>query len=343
MSDGRHGKDEATSIVAWLQAKIERVTADRDLLAEHLAERERLDQVTFAAADLPAAAGDQTGPLPVVPGQRPRSRHAAARGTHLRLVKVIIPAGLAALGGAARHLLSATPAAKAAVAVALTAGVVTAGAVAVVGPHAAMQAIGATPAASAPASGLYSATPIPVPSSSLRLIGSVTRPGLDARSSRGLPPVTILPWYDSSPSSSPGPSPQSPPAASPSPSASGVPATLQISGTDPSGNINLSGGGTVTLTLSVSGTSGWVSWRIDVDTPGATDLDFSKKRGVLQVGQTDQVVVSLDAAQDGAGQEVFSVGGQQIAATLPAPAPTPSPADVAPTAGATDMPSPAAS
>ena len=92
MSDGRHGKDEPASVVAWLRARIERVTAERDLLAEHLAAREKLDEMTFSA-DLPVTAGEPTGPhraeqyRPVPPPRRPASH--ARTPKEARWLKVV--------------------------------------------------------------------------------------------------------------------------------------------------------------------------------------------------------------------------------------------------------------
>jgi len=353
VSDGRHGKDEATSIVVWLQAKIERLTADRDRLARDLAERERLDQVTFAADSLPAAAGDQTGPIARVQGPRAAAHRVPREARWLKVVpgfavlaglRAAMKASGPALSHPVRHLAAASIPVK--VTAAVSVGALTVAGAVAVAPHSPIaQVLGAAPAV--PASGIYSATPIPVPSSSLRLIGSIARqglPGLDARTAAGSNPALTPPPYYYAPPVSSQPSPSSPPSQSAAPAPAAVPATLNpVTGADPDGTINLSGGGTVTLTVSASGNSGWTSWRVDAHR--GVDLDFSKTSGVLQAGATDQVVVSVDPVQatDGNQQETFTIGNQQITATLPAPVPVVAPTDAAPTDTPADVPSPASS
>ena len=136
-----------------------------------------------------------------------------------------------------------------------------------------------------------------------------------------------------------GTTPASPPSSQPSqPSSPAGPAQLTVSTTA----IDLSSATTAEVTLSATG-SGWASWRVDAG--GQTDLDFSATHGVLQAGQSVTVTVSLDATQDSAATETFTIGGQSVTASLPA-APQPS---VAPAAATTDpaipseAPSPASS
>jgi hypothetical protein len=320
MPAGRGENEE----VGWLRAQLARVTAERDQLQQHLDARREFDALLMTSA--PAA--DGTGPLPAVPAQRPRSHR--SRATHLRLVKVLIPG---AIIGALKCAWHAHPVATAA---ATTAAFTVAGTTAavVVAPHGIVaQALGAAPVASAPSDGLYSVVPVggsssPSPSS-LRLIGALTRPGLDARSASGLPPVTYAPGpvYQppvSSQSSPSSPSSQQSQQAQPA----GGPAVLNVA----VDAIDLSSGTPQQVTISATG-SGWVSWRVKTD---GSDLDFSPSSGVLKAGDTVTVTVSMDAAANPADvSETFSIGNQSVAATLQAPAPVPAvtPADtpVAPT------------
>ena len=211
----------------------------------------------------------------------------------------------------------------------------------VVAPHGIVaQALGATPVASAPSEGLYSVVPVggssaPSPSS-LRLIGALTRPGLDARSASGLPPVTYAPGpayqpQASSPSFPSSASSQQSQQAQPSQSPGG-PAVLSV----PVTGIDLSSGTPQTIQLSATG-SGWVSWRVKTD---GSDLDFSPSSGVLQAGGSVTLTVSVDPAQasDQNLTQTFTIGGQQVTATLPQPAPQPTDAPTDPPSAAADVP-----
>ena len=326
MSSARHGKDEET---------VEELRAQRDQLAAALtAALAQLDRIGASAGF--AVASDGTGPLPAVPAQRARSRH-AARGTHLRLVKLFIPG---AVLGALKYAWHAHRAATVAAGV-LTVGAVTTAAV-VPGAAPLHGFLGAAPASSAPASGLYSATPISS-SSPLRLIGSVSRPGLDAKTATGNLPGGLPPELPSCCYYQPPPSSQASAQQQPQPSASSAPAghaTLSV----PVSGIDLSSGTPQTIVLTATGTSGWVSWRVDTRDPltGAAqaDLDFSATHGVLPAGGNVTLTVSVDPAQaqDGNTQETFTINGESVTATLPAPPPAPSPA-VTPTDMPTDLPS----
>ena len=331
----RHGKEDPG--LERLRVQLAEMTAERDQLQQHLDARAELDQMLMAAAAAPAA--DGTGPIARVQGPRATSHRVPREQRWLRVVPGF---ALAALGGLRwawhAHRVATIAATALTVATATSAAVVAA-------PHGPIaQAFGATPVASAPADGLYSASPITGTSpSSLRLIGSVSRPALDARSSGSHLPVTAVPVPPSccyQPPASPQPSQQQAPASPSTPAA--TPATLQVSTTA----VDLTSGLPATITLSATG-SGWVSWRIGTFDPqiqaARTDLDFSPSHGVLQGGQSVTVTITLDSTQDGAVAETFSIAGQQVTAALPVPVPAASPADVAPSAGATDIPSPAAS
>jgi|GEM_PF-5505387 len=363
VSDGRHGKDEAsTSIVAWLQARLERVTADRDRLARDLAEREKLDRVTFAA-DLPAAAaGEQTGPHPVVPAQRPRSRHAAQDRTHLRLVKVLIPAAAAGLWAALRHLLAAGPAVQAAAAVTLTAAVVTAGAVAVQHTPGLAQAVGAGAAPTAPDGGT-TAVPIVLPPAQ-RLIAAISRPAgmpkLDVRSSAttapGLPPTFdyVPPVQGSAPSPGGGQSSQ-PSWPSQSSAQSGQPGAGYLAADTTNGtqqiDLGPAGAGTLTTTISLSASGGDVAWgavpRLGPDASAAGDtVTLDSYQGQVGDGGSGAVGVTimLSPSDNGGSVTVRIWGGSgpavMITITWEA-APPPAPADPSP--ADTSVPTPTSS
>ena len=301
--------------------------ADRERIRRHLDAQAELDRMLMAAAHVPAADGT-TGPLPRVPGQRRPAGHRTPKEARwLRAVPVIV---LAALGGAAKRAWAAHPLPTAAAAIG--APVILTAAVAV-GPHAAGQAIGAIPAA--PASGLYSATPIATPSASPSIAAFLAKPrravpGLDVRSS-GTTAPGLPPTYDYVP-------PVQPPSGGQvtQPAQSSQPSAQQQSGnvtlTVSTSAVDLTSGAPVTITISASG-NGWASWHISAWDPqtqvSQADLDFSSTHGVLQAGKTATVTISLDATQDGAGQETFTVAGQDVTATLPGPPPAvvdPSPA-----------------
>ena len=87
----RHGKDE----VGWLRAQLERVTAERDRLQQHLDAQAELDAMLMTAAAAPTA--DMTEPIARVQGPRAGGHRAPRDRGHLRLVKVV--AFIVALSG----------------------------------------------------------------------------------------------------------------------------------------------------------------------------------------------------------------------------------------------------
>ena len=345
MSDGRHGKDE-TSIIAGLKARLERVTADRDRLARDLAERERLDQVTFAAADLPAAAGDQTGPIARVQGPRAAAHRIPREARWLRVVPGFILAAPIALRWAWRvHRAATVAAGVTAFTLATTAAVVVPGAA---------SAREHPPAAASIPGWHTTATPIAVPSPSM---AALTRPksSLDAKSADSSPPaVTVLPWYDYPPTSAAPASAQ--PSASPSSPAAPAAGILTADTADGTQQIDLGpAAGTLTTAINLSASGGDVTWgaipHLGRDARAAEDtVTLDSDQGQVSDGGSGAISVTIGlTAQDNGGTvtvKVWGGSGQAVTITIswePAPAPTPSPADVAPTAGATDMPSPAAS
>lgn len=211
----RHGENEEAG---WLRAQLERVTAERDKLRRHLEAREELDRVLMQAA--PAA--DGTGPIARVQGPRAQGHRTPREARWLKVVPGFALAALASLRWAWHVHRAATVVTGA---LTLTAATGAAVAVAPHGPVA--QVFGAAPAVSAPAPGLYGAAPIGGPSSPspLRLIGSVTRPSLDAKSAAGHPPVVSVPVPASSqPPQHPSPS-QSSQSSQPSPPDTFTPVT----------------------------------------------------------------------------------------------------------------------
>ena len=333
----RHGDDE----MGWLRAQLARVTAERDQLQQHLDARAELDRALMMAAAAPAA--DGTGPIARVQGPRAAARRIPREARWLKVVPgFVLAAGIglkAALKAAWVH-----PAATAAAAATGTGVAVLAAVVAVV-PGA--NAHEHPPAAASIPGWHTTATPIPSTGPSIAAFVSTPKlPKLDAKSGAAspssLPPFTYYaPPPSSPPSAAAAQSPPSAPAAS-----AAVPATLQVSTTA----IDLSSGLPATITLSATGTAGWVSWRISTRDPQTqarqADLDFSPSHGVLQAGEIVTVTISLDTTQDGAVQEVFSIAGQQVTATLPAPVPVSSPTGAVtdtPSGDPTDVPSPASS
>jgi hypothetical protein len=303
VSDGRHGKDEPASMVAWLQAKIERLTADRDRIARDLAEREKLDQMTFAA-DLPAAAGGPpTGPLPAVPPQRTRS-HRAARPTHLRRIKLLIPVAFTGGLGALRYAWHAHRLATVAAGV-FTAAAVTAG-TAAVAPHVpVLNAIASEPAATVP--GWHTtATPILFPSAVAR---AASRAGLDAKSSRKSTPPLVdppapVPSASTRPSPVSSPAPYSPPAPSPP--------LLTL----PAGPVDL--GVYVSTVIEIGNPQDQaVSWSADC----GQDVTASPAFGVLEPGQQGvQVRLSINPVDGASGALCrFSPGDEQLTVTWAGP------------------------
>ena len=198
----RHGEGEE---VGWLRAQLAAMTAERDQLRQHLDARQELDQMLMASA--PAA--DGTGPIARVQGPRAAAHRTPKEARWLRVVPVWVLAVFAGIRWAWHVHRAATVAAGM---LTLTAATGAAVAVAPHGPIA--RVLGADPAVTAPAPGLYGA--VPVPSASLRLTGSsFTRPALDAKSA-GPPVISILA------SASPSPSPSQ----SSQPSPSGTPDTF---------------------------------------------------------------------------------------------------------------------
>ena len=173
-------------------------------------------------------------------------------------------------------------------------------------------AAAAVPSASVPG---WRTSAVPIPSS-MPVFPAVVHPKAKhaakgkTLSALGLP----VPSY-----SGPGQSFSSVPS-SPSPPASSAPsgpATLDLGGVT---SLTLTSAvPQATVTLTASG-SGWVSWKV---TTTGGDLDFSPSHGVLQAGQSVTVTVSLDASQDGLGQQGFSIGGQSVMVSLPLPVQVP--------------------
>jgi hypothetical protein len=312
----RHSREEdGPGVIERLRAQLERVTAERDQLQRHLEARRELDAMLLMEA---APAADGTGPLPVTRAQGHRAAGRPRTQTHLRVVKAW--AFIAALSGLGLRWRAARVAARVGLAALLT------------GPAVSVAAGGAAgarehPLAVASAPGWHTTgVPIPAPAPSVIVgpRGKVPMPKLDAKAGISRP-SSLLPyvWYV--------PPAQSPaPAVQPSPSSQGGssgPAVLSVNVVA----IDLSSGTPQTITLSAAG-SGWVAWK--VDTQGQSDLDFSPSRGVLAAGESVTVTVSLDASQDGAVSETFSIGTQAVTATLSVPVPA-----VAPSAVATVLPS----
>ena len=198
----RHGEGEE---VGWLRAQLAAMTAERDQLRQHLDARQELDQMLMASA--PAA--DGTGPIARVQGPRAAAHRTPKEARWLRVVPVWVLAVFAGIRWAWHVHRAATVAAGM---LTLTAATGAAVAVAPHGPIA--RVLGADPAVTAPAPGLYGA--VPVPSASLRLIGSFIRPALDAKSA-GPPVVSILVPSPASPSSTVQPSPSPSDTSQPSP------------------------------------------------------------------------------------------------------------------------------
>ena len=341
----RHGDDET----GWLRAQLARVTAERDQLQQHLDARAELDRALMAAASAPAA--DGTGPLPAVRSQGPRTAgHRTPKDrtrTHLRVVRAV--AFLTALSGLGLKGRVARGAARVALAALVTGPTISVA----VSPGASAHE---HPPASASVPGWgTTATPIPDPSSPA--VALVTRPKntLDAKSADSSPPaVTVLPWYDYPPASAAPASPQ--PSASPSSPAAPAAGILTADTADGTQQIDLGpAAGTLTTAINLSASGGDVTWgaipRLGRDARAAGDtVTLDSDQGQVSDGGSGAISVTIGlTAQDNGGTvtvKVWGGSGQAVTITIswePAPAPTPSPADVAPAAGATDMPSPAAS
>ena len=257
----------------------------------------------------------QAAPQPEPARRRHRSRHRSAGKHALRSVP-----GIAVVLGVLRAAKTAVKGSRVVqahpwVAAHLTHLAVTAGGAVVltaavaVAPSSAVSLPWTAGTGSSPGASV-SASATPLPSSSL--IASLTRPEAKARSARKVPAPLVPPFTSPASPSSPAP------AASPSPSPSSppppAPGVLVVSTTA----IDLTVNPQVTITLSAY--VGRVDWSV---TPQGSDLDFSQTSGTLKPGQTYQLVVSLDASQDGNASEVFEVNNQQVTVTLPPLPPLP--------------------
>ena len=274
------------------------------------------------------------------PGQR-KGRHASASLPQRALRIVTGIAGALGLTGVLRHLLAASPAVKGAVAVSLTAVTLTAGAVAVIPGASIPLPFGASPAGTpAPAASIEAAVPI-APPSSVRLIHAMSspgaKPGLEVKSSGTTAPDVPPSCYCAPPAE--GPAPSSQPSQPSQSSAQSDPVTLTVS----TSAIDLSSAPSATIQISATGGTGWATWKISTWDPATqvyqTDLDFSRPggsgtSGVLTAGESVTVTVTLDPGYAGVDtQEVFTVAGQSVTATLPGPqaaaSPSPAPTDTA--------------
>ena len=249
--------------VAAEHARAQAAEAERDEMAarlEHAAAEYEFEQ-ELRRQEEAAAEG-----LPRIPRARGQHARSSARASippeqrWLRAVQGFAP--IAGLSAALRHFLAASVPVKAA-ALASVGALSIAGA-AVVAPHgpvASVLGVG-TPATPNPVAGIYSASPITAPSSPLKLAaitGAITKPRLDADGLAGQVPPSLAAPYLYAPSQ---PSPTSPSYQQPvssQQSQQGGSATIAVSTT----SLDLSGGeGSVTLTLTASGT-GWAAWKID--------------------------------------------------------------------------------
>jgi hypothetical protein len=321
----RHGMDGDEETIEGLRAQRDQ------LAAELVAALAQLDRIGFAVTS------DGTGPLPAVPPQRARSRHAAtapraSRATHLRLVKLLIPG--AALAGL-KYAWQVHRAATVAAGVLTVAATGTTAAVVAATHGVVARALGA--AAAVPADGLYSAAPIasgssspsPALPSSLRL-AAVTKPRVNAVSAGPLitalpgPPVSVVPVQVPSPA---GQQQQEQRQAPPAPDGT---LTADVTALD------LSGSGLGAITLTCNG--GSCPWHV---VPGR-DVAADVQRGDLQDGQSVTVNLTVDpAALILGGDSTVKVwpGGITVAVSWSAPvvpSVDPSPVD-------TTVPDPAAS
>jgi hypothetical protein len=290
VSNARHSRDGEPET-------IEEVRAQRDQLAAELVAA--LAQLDRLGASFPVTA-DGTGPLPAVPPQRTRS-HRAARPTHLRRIKVLIPVAFTGGLGALRWAWHAHRVATVAAGV-FTAAAVTAG-TAAVAPHVpVLSSIASGPAATVP--GWHTtATPILSPSAVAR---AASRAGLDAKSSRkSTPPVVDPP--DPVPSASTRPSPVSSPVSYSPPAPSPL---LSLS----TSQLDLGVLFTGTVQLSNAGPS--VQWSATC----SADVSLMPSQGWLAAGQQGfPVVVRIDPV-DGASQgNCTFTGGLMLIVTWAGP------------------------
>jgi len=124
---GRHGRDgngrAAGGLRAWFTARLAEVEAERDQLRaeleearQHIRAQDEVDRIL--AAGLPPAATGDTGPMPAAQGPRGGGHRAPRDRSHLRLVKLLIPAAflgrLAVKGSATRKVTGVALAALAA-------------------------------------------------------------------------------------------------------------------------------------------------------------------------------------------------------------------------------------
>lgn len=276
MSDARHGKDGDEDTVEGLRAQRDQLAAE---LVAALAELDRI-----GASSGFAVAADGTGPLPAVPPQRARSRH-AARPTHLKLVRLLIPG--AALG-ALKYAWHAHRVATAIAGTALTAAAATTTVAVVAAPaHSATHRPGLTAASLGPA---WQTTGVPIPSPS-------AKPGLDAKSSRkSRLPVVVMPVRV--PSASPPPATIPPSSTAPPAPLLTVPAALDL-------------GVYVTGTVTIGNPQDRaVSWSVSC----GADVIPLPAFGVLMPGQQGvQVTLSISPV-DGASGGVctFEPGGERV-------------------------------
>jgi len=342
---GRHDGDGETA--GWLRGQLAealgrlrkadsecaRLAAELEEARQHIKAQNEVDRIL--AMGLPVAASGDTGPIARVQGPR-AAAHRAPGERHLRVVKVIVfAATLSGLGfrgwraGAVRAGLAAL----------VTVPAVSVAASPAAGAH--EHAPGA--AAPNPAASIYSAVPILPPSA---VAVTRPRPGLDVRSSRVAPPVSLLLPYVPVPSQAAGavpPSPEQPQASQP---AAGTLAAAAPDGTEA---IDLGspapGTADLTATIDLSASGGDLRWAATPATASADLVSLDHHRGWLADGGTGAVTVTVTlAVQDQGGQATvtFWPSGQVVTVTWEAMQPAVTPSDAVTDAPA-DTPSPAAS
>ena len=321
----RHGRNEEETIEG-LRVQLEQVTAE---LVAALAQLDRIG----AASGMPVAA-DGTGPIARVQGHRATGHRAPRDRGHLWVVPPLVIAACAALKAAWVAHPAAVAAAGAGSAVILTA------AIAVVPGTARAHEHGPGVLAPNPAASIYSATPIPDPTSPS--FAAFTRPRLDARSSASQP-AAAAPWCcyaPPPPSSSPAAVPQpSAPASSPSPVSGIIQAVSStVTVTDPTQDVQ----------IPISATGGDTVWHAWVRGPDAADVTLTPAQGDLADGAAGYVDLAIDASAQATGGTVtvhIWPGDVMVVVTwlaVPVPVPSVVPSVVV-TVAPTDSPSPAAS
>jgi hypothetical protein len=333
------------ALTARAEAELAQSPGDRHLTALTICLRAAVTQLSRATFDSLRVAGSlrqaridgyDEGYAAASRQRVPRARHAATRNPLLNVVRVLVPVA----GGAAlvlRRSLGRHPAVAAAKAsltahkiAAATTSLVAAGGTAAVltvsglGPNVTLPWTAASPQASVPG---WHTSAVPFPSSSP--VADLTKPkarhdsdGKHLLAAAGVP----APSWTSAPY--PAPSSSSPPSSAPASTAPAGPAVLTVGAT----SLDLSAVPQAVVTLTATG-AGWVSWSV---TTTGTDLDFSKKSGVLAAGQSYQLTVSLDPSQDGLTAQTFEIAGAQVTVTLPLPVPVPT---VSPDPVVSDLPS----